>query len=122
MIMKRHIWISTDYSEIEPNLKDDSNVDVVVTLPDRTRWWGTFFSYQNIETLRQKNKETGECLSGTYLWSANMIISEDVSRETIEKVVDHLMEEGDLQRVMAKISDVPSESEADYGEGFFDKC
>ncbi|WP_432775039.1 hypothetical protein AAFJ72_17775 [Brevibacillus gelatini] len=50
-----------------------------------------------------------------------MIISEDVSRETIEKVVDHLIEEGDLQRVMAKIEDVPFGEEADYGEDFFDK-
>ncbi|RNB53025.1 hypothetical protein EDM57_20430 [Brevibacillus gelatini] len=119
--MKRHIWTSMDYSEIQQKLAHDSNVDVVVTLPDRTRWWGTFFSYQNIETLRQKNKETGEFLSGTYLWSVNMIISEDVSRETIEKVVDHLIEEGDLQRVMAKIEDVPFGEEADYGEDFFDK-
>ncbi|MBG9944391.1 hypothetical protein ABE237_17045 [Brevibacillus formosus] len=118
--MKKHIWISTELSEIESQQKNDNNVDVIVTLPDRTRWWGTFFTYQNIETLRRKNKNTGENLSGTYLWSINMVIVEDVSRETIEKVVDELIREGDLQTIMAKIDDVSSDSEAEYGDDFFE--
>jgi hypothetical protein len=119
MIKKRHIWLSRQLSEAEIH---DTSVDVIVTLPDRTRWWGTFFTYKNIESLRQKDKETGECLSGTYLWAVNMIICEDVSRETIEKVVDDLLDKGILDKFMARIGDVTSEIEDinDYEEGFFD--
>jgi hypothetical protein len=117
MSKKRHIWINTEAQDMY-----DANLDVVVTLPDRTRWWGTFFTYKNIESLRQKDKETGECLSGTYLWAVNMIICEDVSRETIEKVVDDLLDKGILDKFMARIGDVTSEIEDinDYEEGFFD--
>jgi hypothetical protein len=122
MSKKRHIWMNSQYSEIRSQFIYDDNIDVIVTLPDRTRWWGTFFTFDNIESLRQKNKETGECLSGTYLWSSNMIICEDVSRETIEKVVDDLLEKGILDKFMDRIGDVTSEIEDihDYEEDFFD--
>ncbi|NNV03907.1 hypothetical protein [Brevibacillus sp. MCWH] len=116
MSKKRHIWIHS-----EPRDLHDDNLDVIVTLPDRTRWWGTFFTFDNIESLRQKNKKTGECLSGTYFYAVNMIICEDASRETIEKVVDDLLEKGILDKFMDRISDVTSEIEKDedYEEGFF---
>jgi hypothetical protein len=116
MSKKRHIWINTEAQDMY-----DANLDVVVTLPDRTRWWGTFFTYKNIESLRQKDKETGECLSGTYLWAVNMIICEDVSRETIEKVVDDLLDKGILDKFMARIGDITREREKYYEEGFFEK-
>ena len=115
MTKKRHIWLSRQLSEAEIH---DTSVDVIVTLPDRTRWWGTFFTYKNIESLRQKDKETGECLSGTYLWAVNMIICEDLSRETIEKVVDDIIADERLASAMMRISDVTNE--AGYEEGFFE--
>jgi hypothetical protein len=51
-----------------------------------------------------------------------MIICEDVSRETIEKVVDDLLEKGILDKFMDRIGDVTSEIEDihDYEEDFFD--
>ncbi|REK63699.1 MAG: hypothetical protein DF221_09255 [Brevibacillus sp.] len=116
MSKKRHISIHHVIEDIH-----DDNIDVIVTLPDRTRWWGTFFTYKNIESLRQKDKETGECLSGTYLSAANMIICEDLSRETIEKVVDDLLDKGILDKFMARIGDITREREKYYEEGFFEK-
>ncbi|REK63700.1 MAG: hypothetical protein DF221_09260 [Brevibacillus sp.] len=115
MTKKRHIWLSRQLSEAEIN---DTSVDVIVTLPDRTRWMATFFTFQNIKTLRQKYKETGVNLSGTYLWAVNMIICEDLSRETIEKVVDDIIADERLASAMMRISDVTNE--AGYEEGFFE--
>ena len=40
----------------------DSNSDVVFELSDGSRWGATLFTYQNIDTLRKKNQQSGECL------------------------------------------------------------
>ena len=44
----------------------DDNTDVVVTFDDGAVHVATFFTYKNIENLRRKNAETGECLGGKY--------------------------------------------------------
>lgn len=62
----RHIWIEAEeWSEGEWNVEDD-NLDVIVTFSDRSKWIATFFTYNNIQTLREKNAKTGECMNGTY--------------------------------------------------------
>lgn len=66
---KRYVWIE---AEIWPagswNCKDE-NSDVIVVFPDRSKWTATVFTYQNIETLRRKNIQTGECMNGAYFQS-----------------------------------------------------
>jgi hypothetical protein len=47
-----------------------------------------------------------------------MIICEDLSRETIEKVVDDIIADERLASAMMRISDVTNE--AGYEEGFFE--
>lgn len=44
----------------------DCNSDVIFELNDGSKWVATFFTYQNIETLRKKNQLSGECLNGIY--------------------------------------------------------
>ncbi len=57
------------------------------------KWVATIFTYKNITTLAKKNQQTGECLSGKYLWASDMILVDKVSRASIEEVVRHLVEE-----------------------------
>lgn len=45
------------------------STDVKVTLLDRSVWKATFFTYKNIQTLREKNEITSECMNGTLLKS-----------------------------------------------------
>lgn len=56
------IWIAAEgWAPSAWNPADD-NSDVIVTFENGTRWYATFFTYQNILSLRDKNRETGECL------------------------------------------------------------
>jgi hypothetical protein len=58
------IWIEAEaWAEGQWNPHDD-NTDVFVTFEDGSRWVATFFSYQNVLTLIEKDKQTGECLRG----------------------------------------------------------
>lgn len=55
------------------------NLDAEVTLADGRRFTATFFTLENLRRLFDKNRATGECCRGTYLWAANMIIVEQLS-------------------------------------------
>ena len=65
--------------------------DVVVTLPNGTRWTATFCSYRYVETLRAKYATDGECLGGRYQWMANMVLVEDTSRAMTEALIQDLL-------------------------------
>ena len=79
-----------------------NNSDVIVTLENGTSWIATFFSYQNIQSLAQKNRTTGECLYGEYFWATNMILVDEVSRSRIEEVIEHLTEQDEFERVFSR--------------------
>ena len=68
------------------------NVDVEVTLADGVRYGATFFTLKNIERLFQKNRTTGECAGGLYLWAANMILVQELTLDVIERSVQDLLE------------------------------
>jgi len=99
--MKREIkdiWIESE--ERGPILGGtagiNDNSDVIVTFSDDSRHVATFFTYQNIEHLRQKNRKTGECLSGKFFWASPMIIVDRIEREEIEGVIKHLISEDEF--------------------------
>ena len=82
-----------------------------VNLSNGTRWVASFFTYESIRKLTEKNEQTGENLSGKYFWSSDMILVDEVSRERIEELVEHFLVEGDLYSLFDKCQD----DEADDG-------
>lgn len=93
----QHIWIEAEeWASGEWN-PGDGNTDVKVTLGDGSTWVATFLSYKNISSLVEKNRKTGECLSGRYFWASNMILADRVSRERIEEIVTYLVKHEPLE-------------------------
>jgi hypothetical protein len=86
----------------------NDNIDVEVVLRDGRRFVATFFTAKNIESLFEKNKKTGECSSGLYLWAKNMIIVEELSLEVIEKTVDGLLRGGELRAAFSEVGPRPA--------------
>lgn len=82
---------------------EDDNSDVVVTLDDGSRWAATFVTYRNIETLRRKNADSGECLSGRYIWAANLILVAEITRPAVEAVVAHLQHTVEFQTAFQRL-------------------
>lgn len=83
----------------------DDNIDVIVELADGRRFTATFFTLKNIESLFRKNRETGECSSGTYFWAVDMILVEDLKRSTLEATVKGLLQDHELESALACIPD-----------------
>ncbi|HJY78729.1 MAG TPA: hypothetical protein VKE95_18960 [Burkholderiales bacterium] len=82
---------------------EDDNVDVEVLFPDGRRFGATFFTLKNLEKLFEKNKKTGECADGLYLWAANMVLVRDLSMGAIERAVDDLIENNELEQAFAEL-------------------
>jgi hypothetical protein len=62
----------------------------------------TFFSYQNILSLAEKNRHSGECLGGKYFIAKEMILVDEVSRDRIEEIVSDLINENDLKTYFSR--------------------
>ena len=89
------IWIESE--EKGPinggQLHTDDNSDVIVTFSDDKKYVATFFTYDNVKTLTEKNKKTGELLGGKYVWASDMILVDRLDRDTIEKVIHDLIKQ-----------------------------
>lgn len=102
---KYSIWIEAEeWAEGEWTPADD-NSDVIVTIENGERWVATFFSYQNILSLAEKNRGTGECLGGKYFVATDMILVDEVTRERIEEVVADLLAQNGFERYFALCED-----------------
>jgi hypothetical protein len=87
----------------------DDNVDVEVHLPDGSRWGATFFTLKNVQTLMNKNRRTGECGGGLYIWAADMVLVEELTHGTIIATVEELIAQGDLQKIFQHFVDSEEE-------------
>ncbi len=101
----QEIWIESEAKGVISGgeMEANDNSDVIVTFTDGSRAISTFFTYENIEFLRQNNKETGECLSGKFFWASNMILVDKINREGIEEIVNYLLLEDEFHLVFKKI-------------------
>ena len=84
----------------------NDNVDVEVKFSNGSRWTATFFTIENIRSIFEKNKETGECSSGLYLWASDMVIVENMTRGVIEETVQDLLREGEFKKAFSRLPDV----------------
>ena len=103
----KEIWIESEHKGAIMGgvLEVNDNSDVIVTFVDNSRAIATFFTYQNIEFLRQKNRETGDCLNGKFFWASDMIIVEKINRHEIEGIVNHLISCNEFYQIFKKITD-----------------
>jgi hypothetical protein len=101
------VWIEAEQWPAGAWHPEDANTDVIVRFEDGARWYATFVAYRNVATLTAKNRQSGECLSGKYLWISDMILVDEVSRVRIEEVVAHLMEAGEFEQVFTKAATPP---------------
>ncbi len=89
-------------SGLAGSTKDD-NVDVRIDLEDGRAYSVTFFTIENLSTLMVKWGKTGECANGLYVWAKNMIVVQEISQAVIRKVIQDLVETGEIESVGALI-------------------
>jgi hypothetical protein len=83
--------------------REDDNVDVEVEFEDGSKYAATFFSVRNLQSLLDRYAETGDCLNGLYVWSKNMIILRELTRQHIALTVSDLVNTGEFANAFEKI-------------------
>ena len=76
-----------------------------MTFDDKSKYVATFFTYDNIEYLRQKNRQTGECLDGRFFWASDMIIIERINRKEVVEIIEHLIKEKEFESIFDQITE-----------------
>ncbi|WP_155839583.1 hypothetical protein [Aquimarina latercula] len=72
---------------------DNCNTDIFVTIVKTQKvYLATFYTYKNITSLVEKFKKSGECLSGYYFWDEDMCLIDDMSIDTLDKVIFEIIE------------------------------
>ena len=103
----KNIWIeSEDKGAIIGGTEEiNDNSDVIVTFDDKSKYVASFFTYDNIEYLRQKNRQTGECLDGRFFWASDMIIIERINRKEVVEIIEHLIKEKEFESIFDQITE-----------------
>ncbi len=99
------LWIEAEEWPEGEWTPDDAVTDVVATLGDGSRWVATFCAFGHVEALRRACRETGENLSGRYLWASDLILVDDTTRDTITAVVADLHAAGDIPSAFSELTD-----------------
>jgi hypothetical protein len=96
------VFLSSDFSD---NLHDNTSksTDVIVVLSNGLKYAASFLPYAEIEQIRKRHLISGEFINGLYYWGQNMVLVKDCQQETVEKVVEHMIEEGDFQEAFRKL-------------------
>jgi hypothetical protein len=105
-----NLWLEAEQWAPGEWIPADGNTDVIVTFDDASRWVATFFSYDNIQTLTEKNRRTVEDLAGAYFWASDMILVDNISCPRIEEAVRHLIQEGEFETIFTRLP--PANDEA----------
>lgn len=102
----KNIWIGTEEKGTIQGGKTElnDNSDVIVTFENGDKYVATFFTYENIEWLRQKNQKSGECLNGKYFFATDLILIDKLNREEILKVINHLISQDEFFTAFDKIN------------------
>ena len=104
------IWIEAENWLPEEWDYMNDHTDVTVTLSDGTSWTATFFTYDNIAWLAERNKRTGEELTGGYIKMSNSLLVDEVSRKRIEEIVEYMLVHGELKEVF-QLEEVTDDTE-----------
>jgi len=116
-----HIWIEAEeWSEGQWDV-EDTNLDVIVTFSDRSKYLASFFTYKNLLTLTERNKETGENMKGAYFSASNMVLIDVASRERIYQLIDYLIENNTFKSVFSRCPDVEVDDDDLLPVDFFEK-
>ena len=99
------LWIEAESWPAEEWQPDDAVTDVVLTLGDGSRWIATFCAFGHVATLREGCAQTGENLSGKYLWASDLILVDDTSRASLVQVVSDLLAGGDVPSAFSELTE-----------------
>lgn len=81
----------------------DDNLDLEVMFEDGRKFTATVFTLNNIKSLFEKNKHSGECGNGLYFWATEMILVEELTTEIFNNLVHNLIDDGEFESAFNQV-------------------
>ncbi|MET9692609.1 hypothetical protein ABZY81_29810 [Streptomyces sp. NPDC006514] len=85
------------------DLNEVCNVDVFVTLKDRSRWTATVFTVAEVERLMKLWAGTDEALGGRYFWVSDGLVVRDPGIDSMSDVIAGLIENGEFSEIFQRV-------------------
>ena len=82
---------------------DNDNIDVIIDLADGRSFSATFFTINNLSTLMERYRTSGECANGLYVWAKDMVVVESISLEILKRVIADLVSTGEIEACCTRI-------------------
>ncbi|MBQ1030372.1 hypothetical protein ABZ388_15350 [Micromonospora parva] len=79
------------------------NVDVEVTLDDKSRWSATFLTLTEIQRLMERWEATGECFAGAYFQCADLVIVDQGGIVAATNLLRRLVDTGRIREVLVRV-------------------
>jgi hypothetical protein len=83
----------------------DDNVDVEILFDDGRRYGATLFTLENVHSLMERYRSSGECGGGSYFWASQMIMVRSLTPAAIAEAIGALIAEGDLDQAFVRYAD-----------------
>lgn len=84
------------YCSANEEAPDEGFADVVVHLDNGRQYIAAFFTYAYVEGLRQTRGLNNTSRRPLYFWRKNMVLVEECGLESVRKVVQSLIDEGEF--------------------------
>lgn len=93
--------IHSSVANSEPNSKEFiyGPADIIVVLSNNKKYLASFLSFRYLEEMFRKKLEGENSHPDLFFWSKSIVVVKNCRIETIERVVDHLLEEGEFLEV-----------------------
>ncbi len=72
--------------------RDDGDSEITVTFSSGAYWKANFVTYRHLEIARIEHRESGDMLGSRYYCMPDMVIVDDLGRETVEAVIHDMLE------------------------------
>ena len=79
------------------------NFDVVVRLPDGSRWSASLLTLAEIGRLMDRWRGTGECLGGAFFQSADLVILRRGGVPAATRLLQQLVDAGEIPVTLAEL-------------------
>jgi 3'-phosphoadenosine 5'-phosphosulfate sulfotransferase len=81
----------------------NETVEVVLTTKTGEKYHANFITRNYESYLFEKNKRTGECAGGAYLWIPSRISVERITEKVVKTTIDDLIQNLEIERAFERI-------------------
>lgn len=92
-----------DRTSSEPYDTENEAVDVRIKARNGEEYSANFTTPRFLNYMFEKNKRTGECLSGTYFCMPGMIIVEKLTEDNLKRTIDDLINNFEIEEYFKKV-------------------